>query len=57
MRAGKYSAHEATLRLKIDMTSGNPYMWDPVAYRVLKKPHVRTGTLDRAWAKGAQAML
>ena len=44
MRTGKFEPHQATLRLKIDMKSGNPYMWDPVAYRVLKKAHVRTGT-------------
>ncbi|KCV72862.1 hypothetical protein H696_00435 [Fonticula alba] len=45
MRDGKFAPGEATLRLKMDMNSGNPYLWDPVAYRVLHtRPHVRTGT-------------
>jgi len=43
MRQGAYKPGEATLRMKMDMKSGNPYMWDVVAYRVLNKPHVRTG--------------
>ena len=44
MRLGHYEEGEATLRMKMDMTSGNPNMWDLVAYRVLKKhKHVRTG--------------
>ena len=43
MRNGKFLPGEATLRMKIDMQSGNPYLWDPVAYRVLDKPHPRTG--------------
>lgn len=30
MRKGKYAANEATLRLKMDMTSPNPNMWDQV---------------------------
>lgn len=29
--------------MKMDMTSGNPCMWDSVAYRVKFHPHVRTG--------------
>jgi glutaminyl-tRNA synthetase len=48
MRLGKFEPHQATLRLKMDLTSGNPYMWDPVAYRVLKKHHVRTGAIQGA---------
>lgn len=30
MRKGKYGASEATLRMKMDMTSPNPNMWDQV---------------------------
>lgn len=43
MKNGKFEAGKATLRLMMDMQSGNPYMWDPVAYRVVHKSHVRTG--------------
>lgn len=31
------------MRMKMDLNSGNPYMWDTVAYRVKKAPHHRTG--------------
>jgi glutaminyl-tRNA synthetase len=34
MRKGKYAANEATLRMKMDMSSPNPNMWDQVAYRI-----------------------
>ncbi len=44
MKKGKFKEGEATLRLKIDMQSGNPYMWDPVAYRIMYWPHVKTGS-------------
>ncbi len=30
MKNGKYAANEATLRLKMDMCSPNPNMWDQV---------------------------
>ncbi|KAI8958874.1 glutaminyl-tRNA synthetase [Daldinia sp. FL1419] len=40
MRDGKYKPQEAFLRMKQD---GNPQMWDLAAYRVLDKPHYRTG--------------
>lgn len=46
MKNGLIAEGSATLRLKIDISSGNPYMWDPIAYRILNKPHVRTGS---AW--------
>ncbi|KAL2177064.1 tRNA synthetases class I, catalytic domain-containing protein [Thermothelomyces heterothallicus CBS 202.75] len=44
MRDGKYKPKEAFLRMKQDITDGNPQMWDLAAYRVLDKPHHRTGT-------------
>ncbi|KAM0750576.1 glutamine-tRNA ligase [Meredithblackwellia eburnea MCA 4105] len=44
MRAGKYKPGEMTLRMKQDMDNPNPVMWDIIAYRVLEKPHHRTGT-------------
>jgi glutaminyl-tRNA synthetase len=44
MYRGEYEEGRATLRLKMDMQSANPFMWDLVAYRVLKTPHCRTGT-------------
>ena len=52
MRRGKFAEGEvgvergcdaqATLRMKIDMRSPNPCMWDPVAYRIkyISHPHV-----------------
>ena len=43
MRKGKFPEGGATLRMKMDMTSGNPQMWDLVAYRVKYSPHHRTG--------------
>ncbi|KAK4454253.1 tRNA synthetases class I, catalytic domain-containing protein [Podospora aff. communis PSN243] len=43
MRDGKYKPREAFLRMKQDITDGNPQMWDLAAYRVLDKPHHRTG--------------
>ncbi|KAL3233207.1 Glutamine--tRNA ligase [Nakaseomyces bracarensis] len=44
MRDGKYKPGEATLRMKQDLTSPSPQMWDLIAYRVLNAPHPRTGT-------------
>lgn len=43
MRMGLYAEGEATLRMKIDNHHANPCMWDPVAYRVMFVPHLRTG--------------
>ncbi|KAK0672752.1 tRNA synthetases class I, catalytic domain-containing protein [Cercophora samala] len=46
MRDGKYEPQSAFLRMKQDITSGNPQMWDIAAYRIPKsrRPHIRTGT-------------
>lgn len=43
MRCGLHAEGSAVLRMKQDMQSANPFMWDLVAYRIIKKPHVRTG--------------
>jgi glutaminyl-tRNA synthetase len=32
MKKGKYAANEATLRMKMDMFSPNPNMWDQVIF-------------------------
>ena len=44
MRAGEFADGSRTLRAKIDMTSPNLNMRDPVMYRVLRTPHYRHGT-------------
>ena len=46
MRAGEFPDGTKTLRAKIDMTSGNINLRDPVMYRIRKATHQRTG---EAW--------
>lgn len=46
MKNGEFPEGSMSLRAKIDMTSPNMNMRDPVMYRILKKPHHRTG---EAW--------
>jgi glutaminyl-tRNA synthetase len=43
MRAGKFKEGEVTLRMKQDLTSNNPCLWDHVAYRVKYVPHPHAG--------------
>ncbi|MBA4373880.1 MAG: glutamine--tRNA ligase [Thermodesulfovibrio sp.] len=46
MKAGEFEEGTHVLRAKIDMTSGNLNMRDPVMFRILKAEHHRTGN---AW--------
>ena len=43
MKDGKFKEGEHTLRAKIDMTSPNMLMRDPLMYRIMYKTHHRTG--------------
>jgi glutaminyl-tRNA synthetase len=43
MRRGEFPDGSKTLRAKIDMTSGNINLRDPVMYRIRKATHQRTG--------------
>lgn len=43
MRAGEYAEGSCVLRAKIDMTSPNMHMRDPIIYRIKKVAHHRTG--------------
>ncbi|KAK7537518.1 glutaminyl-tRNA synthetase [Phyllosticta citribraziliensis] len=51
MRNGKYRPGEAALRMKQDIESGNPQMWDLFAYRILDNDatHYRTGNQWRIY--------
>ena len=43
MRAGEFEEGAHVLRAKIDMSSGNMNLRDPVMYRILHATHLRTG--------------
>jgi len=43
MKEGEFESGKKVLRAKIDMASPNMHMRDPIMYRILNKPHHRTG--------------
>ncbi len=49
MRAGEFPNGARVLRAKIDMTSGNMNLRDPVLYRILHAHHPRTGDAWRIY--------
>lgn len=44
MNEGEFDEGSRVLRARIDMTSPNMHMRDPIIYRIIKIPHHRTGT-------------
>ena len=44
MNKGEFDEGSRVLRAKVDMTSPNMHMRDPIIYRIIKSPHHRTGT-------------
>jgi len=62
MKNGEFPSGEKVLRAKVDMTSPNMHMRDPVMYRVLHQEHHRTGNKWRIypmydWAHGQSDFL
>ncbi|HEY5125555.1 MAG TPA: glutamate--tRNA ligase family protein, partial [Ignavibacteria bacterium] len=43
MKKGEFDEGTRVLRAKLDMTSPNMHMRDPIIYRIIKTPHHRTG--------------
>ena len=48
MNAGEFPEGSRVLRAKIDMSSPNMHMRDPVIYRIIHKEHHRTGITWKA---------
>ena len=44
MNKGEFDEGSCVLRAKIDMASDNMHFRDPIIYRIIKRPHWRTGT-------------
>ena len=44
MNSGEFDEGSRVLRAKVDMTSPNMHMRDPIIYRIIKSPHHRTGS-------------
>ncbi|MCJ7446819.1 MAG: glutamine--tRNA ligase/YqeY domain fusion protein [Bacteroidales bacterium] len=44
MNEGEFEEGSRVLRAKIDMTTPNMHMRDPIIYRIIKTPHHRTGS-------------
>ena len=44
MNKGEFDEGSRILRAKVDMTSPNMHMRDPIIYRIIKSPHHRTGS-------------
>ena len=44
MNKGEFDEGSRVLRAKIDMASDNMHFRDPIIYRIIKRPHWRTGT-------------
>ena len=44
MNKGEFDEGARVLRAKIDMASSNMHFRDPIMYRIIKRPHHRTGT-------------
>jgi len=44
MNKGEFEEGSCVLRAKVDMTSPNMHMRDPIIYRIIKSPHHRTGS-------------
>lgn len=43
MKNGLHEEGSMVLRAKVDMNSSNMHMRDPIMYRILRRPHLRTG--------------